>query len=80
MDDLITQLLQALGIGGGGAGGYAFWQNMKLKEQIDSQKEELQKHKVHVAENYVTHKVLEDLKSDIREIKGDIKELIKTKD
>jgi len=60
MESLFEQLAALLGLGGGGAGGYAVWQTRANSKRIDQTRDELSGYKTHVAENYAKS---EDVKS-----------------
>ena len=59
-----------------GALGYSIKRRDKKIDDLEKSHDDL---KLHLAENYVRHEHLKDLKDDLREIKHDIKELIKGK-
>lgn len=63
---LLDQLLSALGVGGTGTGGFAVWQSMKLKQDFADYKVD----QAEKMQDYVKHKDLDEMKSDIRDIKN----------
>lgn len=61
MDDVVAQLAQYLGIGGGGGGLGALLMAWKTKEEVTQTREDLANYKTHVAENYARSEDVKNL-------------------
>lgn len=54
-----------------------YWENRKTKADLERIHHDFAEFRVHVAEDYVHHKELAELKKSIEGLRGDIKELLK---